>query len=111
MNLHILNGLPIPVYDAQSDLCNRVTHIAGRLAAIDERYSEWVEEVGVPVGSVISQAEKDDLFAELDAVVSSLYGLSEDHIEHIFATFHRGWKYQQRLEAVLKHYARLKGQA
>ncbi|WIM73317.1 hypothetical protein QP028_07505 [Corynebacterium suedekumii] len=108
MNLHILNGLPIPVYDPESESCNRVAHIAGRLAAIDEGYSEWANEVGVSVGSVTSQAEKDDLIAEIDAIVSSLYGLSEDQIEHLFATFHRGWNYQQRLEAVLEHYAQWK---
>lgn len=85
--------------------------VTGRLAAVDDRYTEWAAEVGVPVGSVTTKSAKDDLTAELDAVVSLLYGLSEDQIEHIFATFHRGWDYQSRLEAVLTHYARWKGQA
>lgn len=55
--------------------------------------------------------EKDDLIAELDALVSLLYGLTEDQVEHVFDTFHRGWNYRPRLEAVLEHYARWKGQA
>jgi len=111
MNLHILNGLPIPTLSPESPVAARVVEVTGRLAAVDDRYTEWAAEVGVPVGSVTTKSAKDDLTAELDAVVSLLYGLSEDQIEHIFATFHRGWDYQSRLEAVLTHYARWKGQA
>lgn len=65
----------------------------------------------VPVGSVETQTEKDGLCAELDALVSLLYGLSEDQVEHLFATFHRGWKYEPRLETVLQHYGTWKGKA
>lgn len=111
LNLHILNGLPVPAFDPESPVTARVVQIAGRLAAVDERYAEWATEVGVPIGSVTTMREKDDLVAELDAVVSLLYGLTEDQVEHVFATFHRGWNYQQRLEAALEHFARWKGQA
>jgi hypothetical protein len=111
MNLHILNGLPIPVLDTESPIAARIVQIAGQLAAVDERYEEWANEVGVPVGSVTTQSEKDDLISELDALVSLLYGLTEDQVEHVFDTFHRGWNYRPRLEAVLEHYARWKGQA
>ena len=79
--------------------------VAGRLAAVDERYSEWAREVGVEVGTANDEPTKSDLIAELDALVSLLYGLSEDQVEHIFKTFHRGWDYQPRLDAVLAHYA------
>jgi hypothetical protein len=41
---------------------------------------------------------------ELDAVVAHLYGLTEAHLVHIFETFHEGWDYRPRLEAVLRHY-------
>lgn len=78
---------------------------------MDKRYAAWAAEVEVPVGSVQTQSEKEDLLAELDAVVSLLYGLTEDQVEHVFDTFHRGWNYQSRLEAVLEHYTRWKGQA
>ena len=43
--------------------------------------------------------------------MSLLYGLTEDQVEHVFATFHRGWDYEPRLEAVLKHYRAWKGKA
>lgn len=105
MNLHILNGLPIPVYSPGTALSDRVVEIAGRLAAVDERYAEWAAEVGVKVGTVQDDEVKNDLIAELDALVSLLYGLSEDQVEHVFATFHRGWDYRPRLDAVLAHYS------
>ena len=100
----ILNDLNVPLYGEGSVLCIRVVEISGRLAAVDRRYDDWAAEVGVPVGSVKTQAEKDDLIAELDGLVSLLYGLSEEQVAHVFATFHRGWDYQSRLDAVLSHY-------
>lgn len=105
LNFHIFNWLPVPAHVPESALVRRVVAISGRLAAVDERYADWAADVGVAIGSVTSQAEKDDLIAELDALVSLLYGLSEDHVEHIFATFHRGWDFGDRLDAVMTHYA------
>ena len=43
--------------------------------------------------------------------MSLLYGLTEDQVEHVFATFHRGWNYEPRLDAVLTHYRAWKGKA
>jgi hypothetical protein len=116
MNLHIFNGLPVPTFDSDSQPERRIVEVAGRLAAVDDRYADWAKEVGVPVGSVKEPAEKDDLIAELDALVSLLYGLTEQQVEHIFATFHRGWDeskadYVARLAAVKKHYAAWKAKS
>lgn len=105
MNLHIFNGLPIPEYRVDGILHARLVEISGRLAALDDRYSMWATEVGVDVGTASSGQLRADLIAELDALVSLLYGLTEGQVEHIFATFHRGWNYRPRLEAVLEHYA------
>ncbi len=104
VSFELLAPSPVPHIEVQSVLGRRLVEVAGRLAAVDERYADWAAEVGVPVGSVTSQAEKDALIAELDALVSLLYGLSEDQVEHIFATFHRGWDYEPRLVAVSQHY-------
>lgn len=111
MSFELLSPSPIPVVDVGMGLGHRVMEVSARLAAVDDRYANWAAEVGVLVGSVTTQAEKDDLIAELDALVSLLYGLSADQVEHIFATFHRGWEYQQRLDAVLTHYAAWKDKA
>lgn len=113
MNLtfEVLNQLSLPDADANVALSARVSAIAGRLAAVDARFESWAYAVGVPVGSVKVPAEKDDLVAELDALVSLLYGLTEDQVEHLFSTFHRGWAYTSRLDAVLQHYREWKGKA
>lgn len=111
MSFELLNPSPVPVVDLGSAPGVRLVDVAGRLAAVDDRFAGWAAEVGVPVGSVKSQVEKDDLIAELDALVSLLYGLTEDQVEHVFATFHRGWNYEPRLDAVLTHYRVWKGKA
>jgi hypothetical protein len=103
LNFHILNSFPIPRPDLDNPLRLRVVEIAGRLAAVDDRFADWAAKVGVPVHSV-PESDKDDLIAELDAVVALLYGLTQQDVEHVFATFHRGWAYQDRLAAVLAHY-------
>ncbi|MDP3950531.1 Eco57I restriction-modification methylase domain-containing protein [Microbacterium sp.] len=111
MSFALLNAMPVPRPLADSPLAVRASQIAGRLAAVDERYADWAAEVGVEVASVKTPEERNDLIAELDAVVSLLYGLSRDQVEHVFETFHRGWDCEPRLRAVLKHYDSWKDRA
>ena len=101
MNFHILKALPVPGPARDNPLWQRVVALAGRLAAVDERYAEWADAVGVDYGP-LDPADKDDMIFELDAVVAHLYGLSAEQLAHIFATFHVGWDYHERLNAVLK---------
>lgn len=105
LSFELLNPSPIPDVDLESRRGMRLARVAGRLAAVDERYHDWAAEIGVDVGTANDEPTKSDLIAELDALVSLLYGLTEDQVEHIFKTFHRGWDYQPRLDAVLAHYA------
>ena len=110
LNFHILNAFPIP--DSGSDLENnpvaqRVIEIAGRLAAVDDRFSEWAEAVGVPVDSVTDEATKQNLIYELDACVAHLYGLDEDDLAVIYETFHKETDYSERHRAVLEHFRRI----
>ncbi|MEV0947545.1 hypothetical protein [Rhodococcus sp. NPDC049939] len=111
LSFELLNPSPIPDVNIASPFGGRLVEAAGRLASVDERYEEWATEVGVPVGTVKTPSEKDDLIAEIDALVSLLYGLTEDQVEHVFATFHRGWDYKARLDAVLTHFRSWKGKA
>ena len=55
--------------------------------------------------------KKQDMVHELDAVVAHLYGLTRDHLVHIFETFHEGWDYHARLEATLQHFQKLQGKS
>jgi len=99
----LLGSMPIPNPDLDDPRRHRVVEIAGRLAAVDDRYAEWAAAVGVPVGSV-AEDEKPHLIAELDALVAHLYGLDRDDVVHIFETFHRGWDYESRLAQVLGYF-------
>ncbi|MET4625750.1 hypothetical protein ABIB83_002766 [Bradyrhizobium sp. I1.8.5] len=87
VNLFIINPFPIP-RPSRSDPCwKRVVALAGRLASPDARFSGWAEAVGVSVGPLRTD-EKQAMIEELDAVVAQLYGLSPDHLAHVFDTFH-----------------------
>jgi hypothetical protein len=107
MTFHIFNGLPIPDVEVDDGRARRLVENSGRLAAVDERFAEWAKMLGVKVGSVTSDSEKDSLIAENDALVAHMYGLSRGQLEHVFKTFHRGWDYASRLEKVLSFYDKL----
>jgi hypothetical protein len=97
----VLSDLPIPMQYFNSELGLRCARIAARLAAVDLRFAHWAKRTDVEVGSVETEAEKEDLIAELDAIVAHLYGLDRNQIIHVFKSFHRGWDFQDRLERVL----------
>ncbi len=109
MSFEILTPSPIPLYDPESESCARIVEISGRLAAVDDRYRDWASAVGVETGGVTDQVERGDLIAELDALVALAYDLTREQVEHVFATFHRGWNFGDRLAAVLEHYDTWKG--
>lgn len=102
-NFFLVNLFPIPRPPRINPLWQQVVAISGRLAAVDERYADWAAAVGVQWGP-LPALDKQDMIHELDAVVAHLYGLSRDQLIHIFETFHEGWDYQPRLDAVLKHF-------
>ena len=107
----VLNSMGVPARDESGVLTGRIIEISGRLAAVDGRYETWAAEVGVDVGTANDEPTKSELIAELDALVSLLYGLTEEQVEHVFATFHRGWDYTARLERVLAYYEQWKDAA
>ena len=109
VELHVtfamINSFPVPDRDPEDDqVAARVVEIAGRLASVDDRFSEWAAEVGVPVGSVQDEATKTDLICELDACVAHLYGLDESDLAVIYGTFHESADYSERHSAVLEHF-------
>ncbi|MBM3320757.1 MAG: hypothetical protein FJY73_08800 [Candidatus Eisenbacteria bacterium] len=103
VNFFIFNPLPIPRPPSDHPLRLRAILLAGRLAAPDDRFADWAEEVGVECGS-LAPDDKEDKIHELDAVVAHLYDLKEKHLVHIFETFHEGWDHEERLRATLKHF-------
>jgi Eco57I restriction-modification methylase len=99
----LLNQFPVPRPSYNDRRWERVVAVAGRLAAPDRRFADWAKAVGVEHGS-LPEDQKQDMIAELDAVVARLYGLSEEQLIHIFETFHEGWDYAARLKAVRRHF-------
>ena len=107
VKFYILNNFPIPDADHDQDpTAARVVEIAGRLAAVDERFAEWAAEVGVPLGAVTDEA-KYQLICELDACVAHLYGLDESDLAVIYETFHENTDYSDRHATVLEYFRRI----
>ncbi len=104
MNLTVLRGLPVPRPADGDAITERIVEIAGSLAAVDARYGAWAAEVGVPVAATTAPAIRQDLLAELDALVALMYGLTADQLATVFQTFHRGWDYTERLGRAAIHY-------
>jgi hypothetical protein len=106
LNFHIFNNLPIPVL-SDKRIVERLIIAAGRLAAIDNRFKDWAAQVGVSVGSIKTDLEKNSLTAEIDACVAKLFNLTETDIRHIFSSFHVGWDFKSYLEQVLIHFVEI----
>ncbi|MDB2274849.1 hypothetical protein PM022_09845 [Halorubrum ezzemoulense] len=104
LDYYIFNGLPVPRANSNPQLRQRVIELSGRLAAVDQRYADWADTVGVEFGSLDEEVKQEKIY-ELDAVVAHLYGLTREHVEVIFETFHDGWDHEERLERVLDYYA------
>jgi hypothetical protein len=100
----LFNNIPVPSACLGTDLQQTITTVSARLAAIDDRYSNWATECGVEVGSVKTEEEKNELICELDALVALAYGLSADDVSLIMETFHVGWDYEPHLNKVLEYF-------
>ena len=109
MSFGQFNQLSIPDPGEGHPVRDSVVEIAGRLAAVDERFAGWAAEVGVPVGSANDEAVKQDLICELDACVAFLYGLDEEDLAVVYETFSETADYSDRHAAVLTHFRRLTG--
>ena len=114
MNFFIVDCLPVPRPNQDDALRIRLIEIAGRLAAQQSNLSEWAEEVGVDCGPISDDAKRE-MIMEVDAVVSLLYGLSEDQLRAIYRTFHHdgtvdGEPWEDRFNAVMIYYAQHGGE-
>jgi hypothetical protein len=109
LSFQLLEEMPFPDLDLANRLCGRVVELSGRLAARDDRFGVWAKAIGVPVGSVLPGPQRDEVEAELDALIAHLYGLSRTQVQHVYETFHRGWDHQPRLAAALTHFDRIGG--
>lgn len=82
VTVEFMRSVPVPRPAADDSRRKRVIEIAGTLAAVDERYAAWASAVGVSVGKI--GAGRNEVLAELDAIIASLYGLTRDDVGLIF---------------------------
>ena len=100
MTFEQLNQASVPDPGEGHPVRNRVTEIAGRLAAVDGRFDSWVQHTGAQTGP-IPDDEREELLAELDACVAVLYGLDTDDVTVIYDTFAKQGQWNARRDAVL----------
>jgi hypothetical protein len=104
MTFELLNNMPVPIFASGDSVTERIIELGARLGSPDERFEPFARGLGVTTGSLSSDPERSAAISELDALIAISYGLDTRDIETVFETFHRGWDYSDRLEAVLQHF-------
>ena len=84
LSYFILNSLTFPPPNCTP--WERIGSLAARLSCVDDRFAEFAAEAGVECGP-ISDAHRNNLRAEIDALVARAYGLTEDELRFIFTDF------------------------
>ena len=83
-NYFILNMLCFPPMD--NTPWQRIGKIAAQLSCVDERFADFAEEAGVECGP-LTNAQRSEMRAEIDALVARAYDLREDELRFIFTDF------------------------
>ncbi len=84
LNYFILNMLTFPAPD--NTPWERIGQLAARLSCVDDRFVEFAAEAGVHCGS-LTDAQRSEIRAEIDALVARAYELNEDELRFIFTEF------------------------
>lgn len=84
LSFYILNMLCFPQWETTD--WERIGKLAARLSCVDERFAEFASEAGVEYGP-LTEADRADLRAEIDALVAHAYGLTADELRFIFTDF------------------------
>ena len=84
LNYFILNMLTFP--PLSDTPWQRIGRLAARLSCVDDRFAEFAMEAGVECG-VLTDAQRNDMRAEIDALVARAYGLTVDELRFIFTDF------------------------
>ena len=105
----LIECLHVPWDGRASKRGRRLIVLASTLAAVDARYENWANAVGVDVGTTSEENVMKDAVAEIDALAALLFGLSRTQLTFVFQRFHRGWDatkpdYADRFERVMKYY-------
>ena len=83
-NHFIMYGMAFPPPD--NTPWQTIGTLAARLSCVDDRFAEFAAEAGVEYGP-LPNAQRNDIRAEIDALVARAYGLTEDDLRFIFTDF------------------------
>ena len=84
VNYFIFNGLAFPQPDHTP--WQRLGALAARLSCVDDRFSQFATESGVEYGP-LAEAKRDEMRAEIDALVAHAYELTADELRFVFTDF------------------------
>lgn len=84
LNFHTLNMLCLP--PPEDTPWRRIGELAARLSCLDERFAEFAAEAGVEWGP-LTEAERSEMRAEIDALTARGYGLTADELRFVFTDF------------------------
>ena len=84
LNYFILDMLTFPPPD--NTPWQRIGALAARLSCVDERFADFAADAGAECGP-LTDAQRHDMRAEIDALVARAYGLTEDELRFIFTDF------------------------
>ena len=104
LNYFILNMLALPL--TESKLWQEVGGRAARLSCVDERFAEFATESEAEFGP-LGDARRDDLRADIDALLARLYELTEDELRFIFTDFTENAVTPAYRQLVLEKFERL----
>ena len=84
LNFYVLDMLTFP--PRQNTPWQQIGKLAARLSCVDERYADFAAEAGVEYGPQ-TDSERDDMRAEIDALVARAYDLTKDELRFVFTDF------------------------
>ena len=84
LNFYVLNSLTFP--PPANTPWQRIGELAARLSCVDERFAKFASEAGVDCGP-LTEAQRNDMRAEIDAVIARAYDLTVDELRFIFTDF------------------------
>lgn len=89
MNMFYVYQLPVPRLQPSDEWFDEIVERSAKLICTTPEYDELAADVGIGshAAGVTDHASRQRLRAELDAIVATIYGLTEEQFAHILDTF------------------------
>ena len=84
LNFYVLNMLTLPL--PNDTPWQQIGKLAARLSCVDERFTGFAAAAGVECG-LLTDTQRNDIRAEIDALVARAYDLTADELGFIFTDF------------------------